>query len=313
MKKLFESNWILALLTGLISIGWLPIKAQSCYIRLQDASGVSPSQDQIEFLENAACRLIDSFPAIYQDSFRVFDFGFYLHNEKTIGGYPEIFQMAIDSAEKVSKYYLLFGKQTDQGGVCSRFWVGLSLPRDDIFYCIDQLSLNLRENLRLRHQAIANEAHEANGKNPYQYFEAEMEVILQLSEYISDLKECCDYQQRSVSSCSACVLSASQYERVFDDNNVLGIKVDKVIDNTTPVMGEEEIGYEIEVAGSLVNLDDAMSTFKQEILYDFPSATIKIYPCNYAESCSDFNNVLVTTQYPPEKFPEEDKFFKFDA
>jgi len=32
-------------------------------------------------LEAAACRLIDSLPAEFRDSFKVFDFGFYLHNE----------------------------------------------------------------------------------------------------------------------------------------------------------------------------------------------------------------------------------------
>jgi len=50
-------------------------------VRLNDASGYTPTQTQLNDLEAAACRLIDSLPAEFRDSFKVFDFGFYLHNE----------------------------------------------------------------------------------------------------------------------------------------------------------------------------------------------------------------------------------------
>ena len=58
----------------------------------------------------------------------MYDFGFYLHNETRQGGYPEAFQWAVDTVQTLSRYYLLFGKQTDQSGVYTRFWVDSKLP-----------------------------------------------------------------------------------------------------------------------------------------------------------------------------------------
>lgn len=223
MKKLFESTWFLALLTGLISIGWLPIKAQSCYIRFQDASGVSPSQDQIESLENAACRLIDSFPAIYQDSFRVFDFGFYLHNEFTDGGYPEAFQLAIDDAQSQSPYYLLFGKQTDQSGVYTRFWVDLRLPDEGEFSCINEMSAYLRQDVENKLELTANNVHLENNNSPDQFHLAELAAMNSLTTFIWNTVACCDpvNNNRSFSSCSACVFTPRELLQIQKSKRLL--------------------------------------------------------------------------------------------
>lgn len=131
------------------------------------ASGIKPSQSQINALETAACRLLDSLPGAYADSFKVVDFGFYLHNENTNGGYPEVFHKVIDEvgAEASSKYYLIFGKQTDKMGICTKIWVALNLPNQDIFYCIDQLSPNLRNDLTDKYGIIANSIHDTNEKD----------------------------------------------------------------------------------------------------------------------------------------------------
>jgi len=59
-------------------------------------------------------------------------------------------------------------------------------------------------------------------------------------------------------------------------------------------MGEEEIGYAIELNGNQIDLDYAMNNFKEEIHADYPSASIKVYPCNFTESCSNFNEILST-------------------
>lgn len=63
------------------------IAAQQCYIPLSDASAALPTQRQLDSLESAACRLLDSLPGSYADSFKVVSFGFYLHNETSNGSY----------------------------------------------------------------------------------------------------------------------------------------------------------------------------------------------------------------------------------
>ncbi len=65
--------------TGLLaSIVFTCLSAQN-YIRLSDPSGFDTDSYQAA-LESAASNLLDIFPVAYQDSFRVFDQGLYLHN-----------------------------------------------------------------------------------------------------------------------------------------------------------------------------------------------------------------------------------------
>jgi len=139
-------------------------------------------------LENTACSLRDSFPKELKDDFMVMDFGFYSLHETMEGGYEAVWENVKADAASKSLYYLLFGKITGKDGVYTEFWVDLKLPDENVFFCIDQLSPNLRENLRLRYESVANEVHENNGKTPSLYSNAEIEVMEQLAEYIGGLK-----------------------------------------------------------------------------------------------------------------------------
>lgn len=254
-----------------------------------DQTGLGVAQDQT-ILENSACSLQDSFPDEFKEDFKVFDFGYYVLNKEMSGEVENIWNKIKSSAASQSPYYLLFGRIID--GQNKQFVVDLNLPNENIFSCIDQLSPNLRENLRLKYQAIANEIHEINVGNPQQYISTESQVMMQLSNYISELKDCCDFENRSVSSCSSCILTSAQYNSILDDYDVLSIDIDKIIESPLAMLGPEKIGYKIEVLGNLIDLDDSMTTFKQEIHDDYPSATIKIYPCNFSQTCTDFNNVI---------------------
>jgi hypothetical protein len=62
--KLKFNRYITVLTIGFVVLTNWGLKAQNCYIRLFDASGIAPSQDQITALETAACRLRDSLPLI---------------------------------------------------------------------------------------------------------------------------------------------------------------------------------------------------------------------------------------------------------
>jgi hypothetical protein len=220
------------------------LKSQ-CYKIEADFGGMDNSSYQAA-LEAAACQLRDSFPSIHQNDFKVYDFGFYSMNQYMQGGFKAFWEKVKTNVAAKSQYYLLFGKITNNEGVYTELWVDLVLPRNNSFTCIDLLSPNLRENLRKKYETTANEIHESNGKDPKQYHLAEIEVMKQLSEYVGGLKQCCDFNRMSADQCSSCVLSNSQFERTVDKAGLLGASVSKVIDNTHPGMGAEEIGYTIE-------------------------------------------------------------------
>ena len=161
----------LFLLLGLIFVCLNPVYGQNCYVRLSDVSGITPTQAQLDSLESTACRLRDSLPSEFQSAFKVYDFGFYLHNETMVGGYPEAFQKAIDLAQAGSPYYLLFGKQTDKNGVYTRFWVDLKLPDTGSFECLTPSKKSvIKETVRLKTEGSYVEL----GSKSIHYGEAEI-------------------------------------------------------------------------------------------------------------------------------------------
>lgn len=293
MEKRNQKILILALLLGFILALSGRLNSQSCYVRLSDASGITPTQYQIDALESAACRLRDSLPTVFQDSFKVYDFGFYLHNENMVGGYPEIFQAAITQVETQSQYYLLFGKQTDKSGIYTKFWVALKLPNQDIFYCIDQLSPNLREDLTAKFGIIANAIHDSNDKSYFRYHEAETATIDSLRNYVVALKDCCipPGQQRRGASCTSCAFTQTEFSARLKGLGLVSRSFAKIIDtNPSPSQGEE-IGYSVEYPGGAMDLDVVMTSVKAAIHSRFPSVSIKIYPFNYGDDCSDYQSI----------------------
>ncbi len=86
------------------------LPAQSCYIQLDDASGFDTSPYLSE-LEAAACALRDAFPEELQDSFAVYDFGFYLYHDSYQEGVPQIFQEKIVEVMVMSTNHLLIGRE----------------------------------------------------------------------------------------------------------------------------------------------------------------------------------------------------------
>ncbi len=200
MEKRNQKILIIALFLGLNATFFAQLNAQSCYVRLFDASGITPTQYQLDALENAACRLRDSLPTAFQNQFKVYDFGFYLHNENMIGGYPEMFQTAITQVETQSQYYLLFGKQTDPNGIYTKFWYALKMPTTAQFSCMTALQ---REVYKKRVEVKTNEKYAANQNAYFTYHEAEIAGIQELTKIISEIKDCCVANRNGVAERSA--------------------------------------------------------------------------------------------------------------
>ncbi len=274
----------------LLILTFYSLKGQNCYEVKSDMSGIDISPYQSELM-NFACSLRDSFPEEFQNDFTVFDLGFYSISEYMEGGFESFWEkLKIDAASQ-SMYYLIFAKVNNSNGLNTEFWVDLKLPSSNVFSCLDQMSPNLRGNLSSKYESIANEIHEENEKMSYLYHEAEIEVMVELGKYISELKNCCDYQTRSLTSCSSCVLNASQYERKLLKSGMMAFDVESVIDETTINMGNEEVGYKIVSNGITIDLDDAMTSLKESIITVFPNVTVQVYPCNYLQGCSDYETI----------------------
>jgi len=201
--------------------------AQPCYIRLTDASGVNTDTYQ-PMLEAAACSLRAVFPSEFQQSFKVYDVGFYLHNTVT-SGYPQIFEMAKTDVAAQSPYYLLFGKQTDKNGVYTKFWVDLKLPNTGKFGCIDLLSPTLRSDIKKKVEHVTVMTYAQNENLFFQYARAEKAAMAALQKIVADFVECCDLQARnseSTSACNAFLFPALLNEVTFSGEHYIEMKRD---------------------------------------------------------------------------------------
>ncbi len=203
----------LFLLLGLIFVYLNPVYGQNCYVRLSDVSGITPTQAQLDSLESTACRLRDSLPSEFQSAFKVYDFGFYLHNETMVGGYPEAFQKAIDLAQAGSPYYLLFGKQTDKNGVYTRFWVQIKLPVSGGFYCLSQETPNFNFDLSHKYQVVTNSYYLENKVEPEFYHKPEQNTMEQLATQIGKTTRCCS---QNVKICDICLLTPKEIRNYLE-------------------------------------------------------------------------------------------------
>ncbi len=170
-----------------------------CYIRLDDISGVDTDTFQ-NSLQAAACELVQAFPEDFRRDFRVYDFGFYLHNENFDGSYPDVFEQVKSQIDK--PYYLLFGKQTDSTGVYNKIWVEVKLPETNIFECYTEEE---RAFIPLRILSKLNETYDKMGRNAFYYAEAEISGMNKLIKIINKAKECCYVSAlREPDECPSC-------------------------------------------------------------------------------------------------------------
>jgi hypothetical protein len=173
--------------------------AQTCYEQLSDASGLN-HQGQHPKIEEKACELTSIFPNEFQNSFSVKEFGFYLHNETSKGGFPEAFtQVRSKLNTSTPSYYLLFGKQTDNSGIYTRIWVDLKLPTTGQFACMNSMQ---RDALAALIQDITNKAYNDIENIYYRCEEAEIIAMDALKAEITKILDCC-YAKSSV--CTQCL------------------------------------------------------------------------------------------------------------
>ena len=151
-------------------------------IHLSDATGISISASEETELQTAADSLIAALPVAFQDSFRVYDCGFYLQQEHYVGGYPEVFGKMVEEAGAQSKYYLVVGKSKSSEDDEIKYYCKLHFPNTIIFSCMDHISSTRRLEYNNILNMLAKEA-----KTP---IEATQIAIRKTHKIIESLK-CC--------------------------------------------------------------------------------------------------------------------------
>jgi hypothetical protein len=264
-----------------------------CYVRLEDASGFKTDayQDTLQAAAAKLCAIFDS--TGFAGQFKVYDFGFYLHQENTTGGYPEPFAQKMTEVQDSSPYYLLFGKQTDKSGVYTRFWVDLVLPDTGEFECIDLMSPFLRNDLIKKFESITNQNHEDGGKTPDNYSNVEISVIDSVKNYFVSFFECCDLGNRRLAGCNTCAFSESQFSRMlvedygfFENQCFISKKADLQLQNEDGAFNRI-----INEDGDLVNIDDEIDKMISDFNTNNPDLNFKIFTFKYPENCINFESL----------------------
>jgi hypothetical protein len=269
-------------------MGFFQAANGQAYQKLEDASGFNTDAFQAE-LEAAAQALQDSFPTDFQDDFKVYDFGFYLHQEVTDGGYPEAFAQKVAAIAQMSRYYLVFGKQTDQSGIYSKYWVDLKLPTTGEFTCLDLFAANYRTNLTKKFEIIANQIAELNDYSPSMFATIEKGVIDSLKSYLTGMYECCDPSQRTA-LCNTCPFSESQFADYLSEEVGLFESSCKIVKKVSNVIPEDPnmINRIIEEDGDIVNVDVEINNLISNFQIENPGKTVKVFRFKFPSNCAAF-------------------------
>lgn len=231
--------------------------AQNCYVRLTDASGYTPTTEQLDAVEQAAvalCAVFDS--AGFGGQFKVYDFGFYLHHETTAGGYPEPFARKVEEVAALSPYYLVFGREVDQDGVNRKFWVDLKIPETGALACIEEDTRNALSNLVLLNTM---QIYRANGETYTVFDKAEIAGIKKLEDFVSNAIDCC-YQKSNQEDCLPCEQSDLIEAKLMTDGFVpvaiRNIRAKVGTSGTSSVKDYAKLlftvnGYEIDIAADV--------------------------------------------------------------
>ena len=134
----------------IIAFWMMCVVAQAqCYIRLADASGMEASASELAALEAASCKLKAELPIEIRDSFTVVDVGFYLHHGVMENEFTEFLKIIENelSADFKTKYYVLFGRQSDDKGPNNHILVKVKLSKFKDLVLTNEHQLQIANNI----------------------------------------------------------------------------------------------------------------------------------------------------------------------
>lgn len=236
------------------------------FIRITDATIPPPSSAELSKIEFAIQQAIDILPNADKPLFKVYDIGFYVHNDNINSGVSPIWEKIKTETESdpISDYYLIFGRESNNNRQDSKIRVKLKLPSTTAFNC---LSNEERENIEKYIEQVAND------KKNVGYINAELTSLDLLKDYLYKIIKC---------NCSSNGPNCSQFTNFsFLDLQLKGLgfrkKEIKVGGNSSWVNGTQEIydyfGKKVFIDGVEYNIADQVSEGKAII-----EAQIQVLP-----------------------------------
>jgi hypothetical protein len=257
-----------------------------CLKKMFDASGIDISASDLVALQDSACELRKKFPVELKDSFAVVDFGFYAFNENMEGGYPEFMNLMMVklATDPKTKYYLLFGRQTDKNGPNTKVWVKAKLPHWGHFKCLTEMERSLFQ-IRLE-----NEVKKITIDKSTAYITAEKATISKMRKMIMKIVDCCDGSREDVVCAFSCPKPDEFRSILQNDGFVLldkmKVKVKEKKDNTPNVEN-----YSIKLDLEAVSVMDFTDDIQKELIKR-KSSSIYITDDEYYCKNGGFNEIM---------------------
>jgi len=284
----------------LLSIASFASSAQPCYVWLYDPSGLNtnPGQDS---LSSAACALRAVLPEEFQSQFKVLDFGFYLHQERFQEGFTGPFEQKIQAIAAMSPYFLAFGRQIDQKGICTKFWVELKLPSSGRFSCMSEMERRL---LNAKAQAVANRIYSDLGATPAMYAQAETGTMDTLKNRIEHIINCCYAKSDECNQC----LGFEDNDQLFQAEGFDFSPVSVQESNTAFALFDEQIvknyacqNYLVLLPGQTKTIGQLIGDFLENEVDDGETAMIIVTTeanfCNQSVPCSQLDYGAIRSQF----------------
>lgn len=205
------------------------LKSQSCYVRLDDATGYDIESYQTD-LEAVACDLVNAFPEEFQREFKVYDFGFYLHQNVMNEGITFFFEEKVNEVVNEVPYYLIFGRQLNEVGLCEKIWVELKIPDEWLLECFDPVYVQVLKT------TIKNKFNSLSNSNPFDFANTQIDGMEFMADKISYLTDCCQPNLRTGNSCDGCVSSQDVYNELIN----LGFQPFSLCDIQNPDIGTDQ-------------------------------------------------------------------------
>ncbi|MEY3241621.1 MAG: hypothetical protein RIR11_3060 [Bacteroidota bacterium] len=299
---------ILKYTLAMLLLGLLPFfaQAQDYYIQKDDA-GLNTALYQ-DSLEQHAKDLVFAIPeGPLRDAFRVYGFGFYQHSEVT-DGYPAAFEKMRTQIASETPYYLIFGKQTDETGVYTRFWVDVKLPEGGAFNCWDDISGNLRSDIGDKIDFTTKNTYSLLNRSSTKYQLAEMAAMDSLRNIILKFIGCCNNSNTSSAYCNGCVKTLDEFVEDHLEKNIFLTPVFIVNDadsiyltsNGTgiiPSLQQLNVAVKFSANDAVVAMDDlimpALQWQKQNIESRLGVAlgNPEVYYFKYPRDCENFTTI----------------------
>lgn len=168
------------------------------YITLGNFMGTDISQYEMDLNEKAE-ELIALLPSEYQDSFKVYSFEYYLHDNDIINGKSNIWSKLEQNIQINSKYHLIFGRVSSSNRLYSSIVLKLNLPPAlSLSQCFTEIYRSSLENTLYTN---LNQFNFSN--NLSEYFRGEISTMNVLKSKLDHIINCCNVRAEE-GSCSYC-------------------------------------------------------------------------------------------------------------